>query len=164
MKRAARQRLGVLFVVLTLLALVGWQRQRDARDAPGTLLALAPASISRIALRIGNAPAMHYEKRAGHWWRVDGTATRTDDGRLAELADTAAAPVLRWRPASDFQPARIGLAPAQAVLSLDGQTLEFGETSVTGPQRYVRVGERIALISARYAPRPPTGTVRQAGQ
>lgn len=164
MKRAARQRIGVLALVLALLTLVAWQWQYDARAAPGSLLALAPASISRIALTLGNAPAMHYEKRDGHWWRVDGSAIRTDDGRLAELADTAAAPVLRWRPASDFQPAKIGLLPPQAILSLDGQTLEFGEISVTGPQRYVRVGQRIALVSARYAPRPPTGTVRKMGE
>lgn len=164
MTRAARRRLGILVAMLASLALVGWQWQRDARDAPGPVLALAPAGISRIAVRIGNAPTMHYEKRDGHWWQVDGAATRADDGRLAELAATAAAPVLSWRPASDFQPARIGLTPAQAVLSLDGQTLEFGETSVTGPQRYVRVGQRVALIHARYAPRPPTGIVHQVAR
>jgi hypothetical protein len=71
------------------------------------------------------------------------------------MADTAAAHVLSWRPASDFDLAKIGLAPPKAVLDLDGQTLEFGETSVTGPQHYVRVGQRIALVSERYMPRSP---------
>jgi hypothetical protein len=41
------------------------------------------------------------------------------------------------------------------VLELDGQTLEFGESSVTGPQHYVRVGQRVALVSMRYMPRSP---------
>jgi hypothetical protein len=41
------------------------------------------------------------------------------------------------------------------VLTLDGQTLAFGINAVTGPQRYVRVGERVALVSARYMPRSP---------
>src|SRR3546814_10781498 len=99
------------------------------------------------------SPTLHYEKRDGHWWRTDGTPTRANDARLNDLADTAAAHVLSWRPASDFDPAKIGLAPPHAVLELDGQRLEFGESSVTGPQHYVRVGNRIALVSSRYVPR-----------
>ena len=163
-RRATRQRVSLLVIVLALLALAGWQWRHDARNAPGSVLALAPEHISAIALTLGDMPTMHYEKRGGHWWRVDGTPTPADDGRLAELANTAAAPVMSWRAASEFNPAKIGLHPPQAILRLDGQTLEFGETVVTGAQRYVRVGPRIALVPARFSPRPPTGTVRQAGQ
>ncbi|MDE2307234.1 MAG: hypothetical protein KGJ97_02950 [Xanthomonadaceae bacterium] len=155
MQRATRQRLALLLAVAALLAVAFWQMRRDARDAPGTLLRLDPARITRIALSLPGAPAMHYAKRHGHWWRIDGTPARANDGRLDELADTAAAEVLSWRPASDFDPARIGLTPPRAVLDLDGQTLEFGETSVTGPQRYVRAGRRVALVSERYMPRSP---------
>jgi hypothetical protein len=155
MKRASRQRLLLLFVATLLLAVAGWQLRHDARHAPGTLLALDPATINHITLALPGAPTMHYERRGGHWWRLDGTPARAIDGRLNELAGTAAAGVLGWRPASDFDPARIGLAPPRAVLSLDGQTLEFGETSVTGPQRYVRVGQRVALVAERYMPRSP---------
>ncbi|HUH30816.1 MAG TPA: hypothetical protein VLZ55_05570 [Rhodanobacter sp.] len=164
MQRATRQRVGVFLAVLVLLALAAWQWQHDARNATGSVLTLAPERITHIALTIGATPAMHYAKRDGHWWRVDGTPVPADDGRLAELANTAAAPVMSWRAASDFDPAKIGLHPPQAILSLDGQTLEFGATVVTGAQRYVRVGQRMALVPERFSPRPPTGTVRQAGQ
>ncbi|GAA0249599.1 hypothetical protein [Rhodanobacter caeni] len=159
MTRASRRRLALLAVVVALLAVAGWQWRREAQATPGSLLALDPAAVDHVALAVSGAPAMHYEKRDGHWWAVDGTPHRSDDGRLAELADTAAARVLSWRQASDFQPAKIGLAPPAAVLTLNGQRIEFGETSVTGPQRYVRVGDRIALIPAHYTPRPPTGHV-----
>lgn len=159
MTRPARRRIALLAMAVALLAVAGWQWRSDAQAEPGTLLTLDPASVSRIALGFSGAPMVHYEKRGEHWWNVDGTPQRADDGRLGELADTAAANVLSWRPASDFQPARIGLAPPAAVIVLDGQRIEFGETSVTGPQRYVRVGERIALVPARYTPRPPTGHV-----
>ena len=155
MKRATRQRLTLLFAVLALLLLAGWQRQLDASKQTGPLTSIDPASISHITLTLHGAAAMHYEKREGHWWRTDGTPARANDARLSDLADTAAAHVLSWRPASDFDPAKIGLAPPKAVLELDGQTLEFGETSVTGPQHYVRVGQRIALVPARYTPRSP---------
>ncbi len=159
MKRAARQRCFLLLAVLALLALAGWQLQHDARAANGSLLSIDPAGIRRVALTLPDAPTMQYDKRDGHWWRVDGPAVRSDDGRLAELTAIAGASVLTWRPATDFQPQRIGLNPPAATLVLDGQSLEFGETSVTGPQRYVRAGDRVALISVRYMPRPPTGKV-----
>lgn len=155
MKRATRQRLILLLAALALGVLAGWQLRRDARNETGPLTAIDPASVIHITLTLPGAPAMHYEKRDGHWWRTDGTPARANDARLSDLADAAAAHVLSWRPASDFDPAKIGLAPPKAVLDLDGQTLEFGESSVTGPQHYVRVGQRIALVSARYMPRSP---------
>ena len=155
MKRTSRQRLVLLLAVLALGALAGWQLQRDARNETGPLTSMDPASVTHITLTLPGAPAMYYEKRDGHWWRIDGTPARANDARLSDLADTAAAQVLSWRPASDFEPAKIGLAPPKAVLDLDGQTLEFGESSVTGPQHYVRVGQRIALVSERYMPRSP---------
>ncbi len=150
-----RQRFALLFVVLVLAGAALWQWQRDARNDPGTLTALDPTSISQIALSLPGAPTMHYQKRDGHWWRTDGTPSRAIDARLDDLASTAAASVTRWRMADDFDPAKIGLAPPRAVLELDGQRLEFGEASVTGPQHYVRAGQRIALVSSRYMPRSP---------
>jgi hypothetical protein len=83
MTRASRRRLALLAAVVALLAVAGWQWQRDAQAAPGSLLTLEPASVDHIALAISGAPAVHYEKRDGHWWIVDGTPRRTDDGRLA---------------------------------------------------------------------------------
>ncbi|WP_267226132.1 hypothetical protein [Dyella silvae] len=162
MKRPARQLVWLTAGAVALIAAAAWQWRRDAEAEPGTLLSLAPGSITHIELGIGTGAIEHYAKRDDHWWRTDGTPSRADDGRLGELADTAAADVLSWRPASDFDPAKIGLEPPVALLTLNGQALAFGETSVTGPQRYVRVGDRVALISVRYTPRPATGAVTQA--
>lgn len=157
MKRAHRQNLTLLLVVLALLGAAGWQLHRDTGHENDTLTTLDPPSIARISLRLAGTAALNYQKQAdGHWWRTDGTPRPVDnDDRLSDISDIAAAHVLSWRPASDFDPIKIGLMPPQAILVLDGQTLEFGETSVTGPQHYVRVGERIALVSSRYMPRSP---------
>lgn len=162
MKRATRQRMWMAGGAIVLVALAGWQGQRDRANDPGTLLNVSPAAVTQVALSLGQGPTEHYTRHDGHWWRTDGTPALADDGRLGEMVDTAAATVLSWRPASDFIPAKIGLTPPLAVLSLDGQRLEFGETSVTGPQRYVRVGERVALISVRYMPRPVTAQATKA--
>ncbi|WP_049623747.1 hypothetical protein [Frateuria defendens] len=162
MKRATRQRLGLLIGVAALLGLAGWQWQHDSAAAPGALLDLDPAAISRVAVQLGHGPAEDYLRRDGHWWRADAPAVRADDGRLDELAATARAPVLAWRAAADFDPAKIGLAPPQATLRLDGRELTFGETAVTGPQRYVRVGDRVALVPERYMPRPALAQTTRA--
>ncbi|HWU78121.1 MAG TPA: hypothetical protein VN043_16605 [Rhodanobacter sp.] len=157
MKRATRQRVFLLLVVLALLVLAGWQLRHDASHENGNLTTLDPATISHIGLTLPGAASLHYEKRSdGHWWRTDGTPRRVkDDDRLNDLTDIAAAQVLRWRAASDFDPAKIGLSPPRAILDLDGQTLDFGTAVVTGPQHYVRVGQRIALVSSRFMPRSP---------
>lgn len=160
MKRRNRMLLWLAAGATVLVGVAAWQIKRDADAAPGTLLGMAPASVHQIALTIGKQPTEHYEKRDGHWWRVDGTPTRADDGRLGDLADTAAAEVQDWQNARDFEPAKIGLAPPVAILSLNGQRVEFGETAVTGPLRYVRVGERVTLVSASYTPRDPNATSR----
>lgn len=153
MKQAARNRLLLLLGVAVLLALALWQWRRDARTAPGTLLALDPTAIVQVTLQLGNASATHYAKRGGHWWRDDGQ--RADDRYLDTLTAAAAAPVLQWRNGTDFDAAKIGLAPPQAVLSLDGQRLAFGAMSATGPQCYVQAGGRVALVSLRYMPQAP---------
>jgi hypothetical protein len=157
-RRAARQRLLLAGGVAALLALAFWQWRHDQARQPSQLLALDPDAVRTVELRLAGAPTEHYARRDGRWWRTDGTPAPADQGRLGELAATAQAPVLAWRPAGDFDPARIGLAPPQAVLRLDGHVLEFGETAVTGPQRYVRVdGAHVALVPLRYAPRAAGG-------
>ncbi|WP_458070966.1 hypothetical protein [Rhodanobacter sp. BL-MT-08] len=157
MRRSVRHRLSLLLVAIAILAFAAWQWRQENQEAPGTLLALEPSAISRVEVHIGNAPTEHYAKRGGHWYRIDGAAVRADDGRLVELTETAAASVLRWRPAGDFDAARIGLTPPSATLKLDGHALDFGEISVTGPQCYVRVDGRVALVSVRYMPRASRG-------
>ncbi len=154
MRRSVRKRLVLLLLAVVVLAIAGWQWRRDIQEAPGALLSLQPSSITHLSLRIGKAPTENYSRHDGKWYRVDGAAVRADYGHLDELTETAAASVLRWRPASDFDPVRIGLQPPASTLTLDGHVLDFGEISVTGPQCYVRIGNRVALISIRYMPRP----------
>jgi hypothetical protein len=150
MKRAVRSRLSMLLGVAVLVVLTVWQWQRDEHAAPGRLLALDPAAITQVTLQLADTPALHYVKHDGHWRRDDGR--HADDRYMATLTDAAAAPVLQWRTAGNFDAAKIGLAPPQAVLTLDGRRLAFGAVSATGPQCYVQVDGRIALVSLRFMP------------
>jgi hypothetical protein len=150
MKRATRRQLGLLVAVAPFLAAVCWQVRSDRLAAPGTLLSLDPDTITRVDLQTGQAPAEHYVKRDGHWWREN---ARADDLHLGELVRIAAAPVQSWTPANRFDAVKIGLEPPQARLDLDGQTLLFGGSTAIGHNAYVQVGDRIGIVSLRYVPR-----------
>ncbi|MGN2253982.1 hypothetical protein ACFWZ4_11430 [Frateuria sp. GZRe12] len=154
MRRRARQRWVMLGIALALVALAAMQYLHDQREAPGTLLALEPAAITSMTLALPGQPTESYRRRDGQWWQAD--AQRADEGRLQELTEIAQAPVVSWRPDTDFDAAKIGLAPPVVQLTLNGQRLDFGTTAVTGPLRYVRAGHRIALVPLRYTPRPAT--------
>jgi hypothetical protein len=154
----------MVFVVIAaaLLAGAGWQWRHDRAQAPGSLLDLDPAAVQRIDLAWHGGVTEHYARHDGHWQAVDGTTLPVDEGRLEDLAATAAAPVQSWRPLAEFDPAKIGLAPPPVVLTLDGQALSFGEVAVTGPLRYVRAGDRVALVPVRFTPRPAKANTAKA--
>lgn len=154
MKRAARRQLWLLIGVIALLAFAWWQVRSDQAAAPGLLLPLEPEMITRVTLQMGSTPSQHYVKRGEHWWRIDqATSTRADDRRLEDLVRIANAPVHSWQPSSSYDLAKIGLAPAQAKLELDGEVLNFGTTTAIAHDVYVQVGDRVGIVSLRYMPR-----------
>lgn len=153
MKRAVRRQLGFVAIVAVVLAAAWWQLRSDRASAPGTLLAIDPAAITRVDLTIGNA-SEHYLKRDGRWWRTDQSKLmRADDLRLGELTRIAAAPVQQWQAADSYDPAKIGLSPGQATLDLDGHALIFGAMTAIGQSCYVQAGQQVAIVSLRYMPR-----------
>ena len=148
------RRLFVAAAVMLLLAAVGWQWHADEADArEHTLTSLDPDTATRMALTLKGLPDQRFERRNGRWVNLD-TAT-TDEGRAEELVSLAATPVADWKPAGDFDPTKIGLAPPTAVLTIDGTRIEFGEMTALGKQRYARVGQRIAFVPAQALPRAP---------
>lgn len=147
-------RLVVIGTALLLLAAVGWQWHADEADArEHTLTPLDPDTATHMAVSLKGLPDQQFERRNGRWVNPDAAAT--DEGRAEELASLAATPVGDWKPATDFDPAKIGLAPPIAVLTIDGTRIEFGEMTALGKQRYVRVGQRIAFVPAQALPRAP---------
>ena len=147
-------RIGVIALVVLLLAAVGWQWHADETDArEHTLTALDPESVTHMALSLKGLPDQRFERRDGRWVNLD--IATTDEGRVEELASLAATPVAEWKSAGDFDPARIGLAPPIATLTIDGTRIDFGEMTALGKQRYARVGQRIAFVPAQALPRAP---------
>lgn len=152
MKRAARNRLWLLCVVIALVAIVLWLGARDQRAAPLTLTDLDPDSITHIELIISQQPAQIFEKSGGHWWRVSPTRARGNDEHLQRLTKLALTPVARWAKADAFDPAKVGLTQPAATLVLDGVQLRYGALSALDNLRYVAVGDRIALVPQQDSP------------
>lgn len=140
-------------VVLVLLAWAQWRADRAA--APGTLLTIAPPRIDRIDIALPGQPAQHFVRRDGHWWRQGNKPKRAGgDGWLDRAAQIAAAPVRRWRPVRDLDLHTLGLEPPRLTLWLNGRRLDYGILTPFQPDRYVRVGDRVAVIPAQYTPQP----------
>lgn len=159
MKRQTLRRLTMVTVV-AFLALAMWlQVHRDNnRSQQQMLSALDEATITHVELAFRGGQRTSWTRRDGTW-QLDGSPGATvDQGRLEDLVNLAAAPVANWRPASDFDMAKLGLAPPLATLRLDDTTLEFGEPAAIGQLRYARVGERIALVPLQALPRPDKAT------
>ncbi|HEY4145150.1 hypothetical protein [Pinirhizobacter sp.] len=144
--------IGALLLAI-LIAAVVWQWHADEAQARvHTLTTLDPDAVRDIEVTLRGLPGQRFERRDGHW---TSGAAHVDEGRADDLAALAATPVADWRPAVEFDPAKIGLAPPLAVLLLDGTRVEFGEMTALGKQRYARVGDRIAIVPAQALPRPP---------
>jgi hypothetical protein len=148
-----KTRLACTLLLVVLAGAVAWQWHADDSDARAhTLTALDPDTVRHIEIDMRGLPRQSFDRRDGHWTSA---SQHADEGRAQDLAALATTPVADWRPASDFNAAKIGLSPPLAVLVLDGTRVEFGEMAALGKQRYAKVGERIAIVPAQALPRPP---------
>ncbi|SFW52200.1 hypothetical protein [Luteibacter sp. UNCMF366Tsu5.1] len=148
-----KARLIGLVVLVVLVAAVAWQWHADEADAQAhRLTALDPDAVNHIEVALKGLPPERFDRRDGRW--TSATAA-TDEGRAEDLAALAATPVASWRPASEFDAAKIGLAPPVAVLTLNDTRIEFGDMTALRKQRYVRVDRQIAIVPAQALPRPP---------
>lgn len=142
---------GAALVVLVGLAYLQWRSDRAA--APGQLLPIAPAHVDRIVIETSGQAPQRYRRRDGHWWLTGAQARRVDQAAwLDRIAGIAAAPVQRWRPVHGMNLHALGLAPPRLSVVLNGRRVDYGVMTPFEPARYVRVGDRIAVIPAQYTP------------
>ena len=159
MKRQTLRRLTMVTVV-AFLALAMWlQVHKDNNRAQQQMLSsLDETAITHVELAFRGGPKTSWTRRNGTWQLDDSPGIAVDQGRLEDLVNLAAAPVANWRPASDFEMTKLGLAPPLAILRMDDTTLEFGDPAAIGQLRYARIGDRIALIPLQALPRPDKAT------
>lgn len=152
MSRTSRQLVILAAVAAALVVLVLWIGRREYLRDPPALTTLDSASVTRIELDIPGIATQTFERRAGGWWRVKPSELRANDARVQRLADLTATPVVRWIPAAEIVPTNAGLEQPSAALVLNGMRLEYGGLTAIDDLRYVRIGDKIALVSRQYSP------------
>ena len=152
MSRANRNLAILAVVAVALVALVLWVGRREYQRDPPAITSLDPAAITRIELDIPPVAPHVFERRGDGWWRVKPSSARADDARVQRLANLATTPVSRWMPASGVTPAKVGLDHPSATLVLNGVRIEYGGLTAIDDLRYVRVGDKLALVPRQYSP------------
>ena len=152
MSRADRNLAALAIIAVVLVVAVLWVGRREYLRDPPAVTALDPDTVTRIELDIPPVAPQVFEKRTDGWWRVQPSAARADDARVQRLARLAASPVSRWMPATSVDPAKVGLDPPSATLVVNGTRLEYGGLTAVDGLRYVRVGDKVALVPRQYSP------------
>ena len=152
MSRATRQLVVLAIVALALIATVLWTGRREYLRDPPAVTPLDHGAVTRIELDIPPIASQIFQRRAGGWWRIQPSQARADDARVERLANLAATPVARWLPASAIAPVKFGLAHPSATLVLNGLRLDYGGLTAIDGLRYVRIGDKVALVPRQYSP------------
>lgn len=151
-RRANRQLSWLLVIVAMLAGAVLWTVQhQSAGAAPKTLLPFGPDAVTHIDIKTREGVLRRFEKRDGQWHMLVPLQGLADVSHMQRLTAIAKARVLGWRPASEFDADKIGLAPPWAIVTVNGHELKFGTLAALAPQRYVLIKDHIAMIPARYA-------------
>ena len=152
MKRAHRNNLLLLGIVVVLGALVYLQIAHESATRPQPLTALDPATISRLEIDCANCRTRRFERTAGGWMMREPYALPADDKAIARLLSIATLPVQRSYRTDELDLVLVGLAPAQMHLQLDGVAIEVGASDALQGDRYLRIGSDVIMVADRFSP------------
>ena len=150
--RANRNLAVLAAIAIVLVALVLWVGRREYLRDPPAVTSVDPAAVTSVELDIPPVAPQVFEKRHGGWWRIKPSEARADDARVQRLANLAATPVSRWMETSGIDLSKIGLDHPSATLLVNGVRLEYGGLTAIDELRYVKVGDKIALVPRQYSP------------
>jgi hypothetical protein len=150
--RANRNLVVLAIVAIVLVTAVLWIGRREYLREPPAVTTIDPDAVTKIELDIPPVAPQIFEKRHGGWWRTNPSEARADDARLQRLANLAATPVSRWMAVTGMDAAKVGLEHPSATLVLNGERLEYGGLTAIDELRYVKVGNKVALVPRQYSP------------
>ena len=151
MRRRTRTNLFLLAMVALLGIAVVAELRREHAIERDPLTKIDPDGIRSLAVTCLACTPRRFEKTNGHWMMREPFAQPADDKVVTRLAAIVRAPVRYRRPASEVDPVKLGLEPAEATLEVDGTVLKFGTTDAIHNDRYVEVEGTIALVPDRFS-------------
>ncbi|MBK5940257.1 DUF4340 domain-containing protein [Halochromatium roseum] len=134
--------LALIAAWLGVLAMQDVQQQVSS----GRLTDLAPERVQSIALQRSAGPLIRLERRDHGWSMRAPIEAPADEAAVGRLLNIAHARVSRVLPADATAAGRLGLDPPRVRLTLDGLTLNIGESDPVGNRRYVMIGDLVQLI------------------
>ncbi len=152
MKRAARTNLILIFVVAALGLAVYWQVNKEVTRFEPPLSALMPEQINNVTVSCLQCVARRFERVEGHWSMREPYNLPADDAQLVRLLSIATSAVRSRRAFSSLNAKKIGLDPPLISLDLGPEHFDIGTTDAFNGDRYVRVGDTIAMVPDRFSP------------
>ncbi|MGH8443815.1 MAG: DUF4340 domain-containing protein, partial [Solimonas sp.] len=135
---------GLVLVVAGLAAAIHFTQKKEEKGAP--LTTLAADAVKTIAIEHPGQPTVKLQKDGMLWKLVEPVQSTTDPFEVATLVNLAAQETRRTLPLADVKLAELKLDPPQFTITLNDQTLGFGDLEPLEYRRYVRHGDTVALI------------------
>jgi hypothetical protein len=151
MNRRTRTNLFLALMVGVLGAGVYAELRREDAIAIEPVTSIDPARVKDVRIACVECSPRHFRKVDGHWRMLEPFAEAADDARIERIAAIARAPVRFRHAANELDAKRLGLDPPWATLRLDDAVMTFGTTDAIHGDRYVRVGDTIALVPDRFS-------------
>lgn len=152
MKRAVRSNLILLGIVAVLGMAVYLTVQREIAQFEPPLTSLDPGFVRHVTVGCLQCVPRRFERVDGHWKMLEPYAMPADDGLVDRLVAIAVSPVRSRRPLDSLDAEKIGLAPPLMTLEVDRLRLAIGRTDALNGDRYVAVGDSIAMVPDRFSP------------
>jgi hypothetical protein len=143
----------LLFILIIIFTWIGikYPLQQDQMNKSDSITMLKPVDIDRIKIETADN-IIQLKKQAGNWqltspiqWFANNIAVE----RLATLSTVQARSELARE---EIDLSTIGLSLPKAVLSLNDQSVFFGDTNRIGNRRYLSVGSKIYLVDDIHFP------------
>jgi hypothetical protein len=152
MHRTTRTNLLLLGVLAVLGTAIFMQVNREIAQFEPPLSRLDPASVRMIRVECLYCVARRFERVGEHWQMREPYDLPANDAQVERLLAIANSAVRSRRPLGDLDAGKIGLDPPLMRLQLDGLHLDFGTNDALDGDRYVRVGDSIAMVPDRFSP------------
>lgn len=154
MRRRTRTWLWLVGVGSVLGVAVFLQIDHETAQLPKPLTDIDPGIATTLEVRCRSCAPRRFEKVDGHWLMRAPYTLPADENAIRRLLAITRTPLREWRPLGDLDLAKLGLDPAEIVLTVDSLRISFGTTDVIDNDRYVRIGpsDRIARVPDRFSP------------
>jgi hypothetical protein len=123
---------------------------RPPAQAPGehAVSGLAPASAASVRIERPGIDTVVLEKKDGTWFLAAPFSARADEFMVQRLLAILGARTAYRFAGADL--ARFGLDKPSARLVIDGQSFDFGLVNEISHEQYVRTGDAVYALSARF--------------